>query len=118
MPVPREDKSRSRWDEQLPLVELLVRRAGAEQLVVLALTDDSPAVHDNDGVGGQDRAEAMSDDERCAFVHQALDGLLDQVLALGVDLAGGFVEDEDRRLLEDRAGDVQPLPLSAGEAAA
>ena len=52
------------------------------------------------------------------LVHQALDRLLDQVLALGVDLAGGLVEDQDRRLAEDRAGDAEALPLPAGELAA
>ena len=37
---------------------------------------------------------------------------------LGVDLAGGFVEDQDRALAQDCAGDVEALALTAGELAA
>ena len=40
---------------------------------------------------------------------------LDQLLALGVEVAGGLVEDEDLRRCEDRAGDRQPLALAAGQ---
>ena len=40
---------------------------------------------------------------------------LDELLALGVEVAGGLVEDEDLRVGEDRAGDAEALPLPAGE---
>ena len=43
---------------------------------------------------------------RPALVHQAVDRLLDQVLALGVHLAGGLVEDQDRGVAQDGAGDA------------
>ena len=49
---------------------------------------------------------------------ELLQHLVDQLLALQVDLAGGFVEDQDRRVAEDRPGQGDPLPLAAGEAAA
>ena len=35
------------------------------------------------------------------------------LLALQVDLAGGLVENEDRRVAEDRPGQGDPLPLPA-----
>ena len=41
--------------------------------------------------------------------------LLDQPLALGVEVAGGLVEDEDPRVGQDGPGDGQPLPLAAAE---
>ena len=71
-----------------------------------ALADNAAAVHHHDGVGGLDRTEAMGDDKSCrrgrarsgvvrsALVDQAVDRLLDKVLALGIDLAGGLVEDQ------------------------
>ena len=65
---------------------------------MFALPDDLAAFHHHDRVGAEDRAEAMRDHEGRALVHDAFDRLLDQVLAFGVDLAGGFVEDEDRGL--------------------
>src|SRR5215218_6134980 len=36
-------------------------------------------------------------------------------LGLGVHRAGGLVEDQDRRVLDDGAGDRQPLALATGE---
>ena len=104
-----------RRDEKLPLVELLIRFARRQQLLVLALAHDPSAIHHHNRVGAEDRAEAMGDDERRSLVQQAVDRLLDQVLALGVHLAGGFVEDEDRRLAIDRPGDAEPLLLPAGK---
>ena len=41
-----------------------------------------------------------------------------ELLALDVDLAGGFVEEQDFGIAEDRAGERNALPLTAGEAAA
>ena len=40
---------------------------------------------------------------------------MDLVFGLSVDLAGGFVEDEDRSVAEDGPGDGDALSLSAGE---
>src|SRR6185312_10805360 len=45
-------------------------------------------------------------------------GLLNEPLALGVDLAGALVKDQDRSLAEDGAGDADALFLPAGELAA
>ena len=82
------------------------------------LADDSAAFHDDDFVGGQDCAEAVSDDEGRGAVHELFDGLLDEVLAFGIDLAGGFVEDEDRGFAKDGTGDAEALSLATGELAA
>src|SRR6185437_5356706 len=46
---------------------------------------------------------------------QSFDSLLNQFFTFGIDLAGGFVEDEDRRFPEYRAGDAQSLLLTAGQ---
>src|SRR5690242_20889067 len=43
------------------------------------------------------------------------DLVLHQQLRLGVQRRGGFVEDQDRRVLQQRARDGQPLALPAGE---
>ena len=40
---------------------------------------------------------------------------LNELLALGVEIARGFVENEDLRRRQDRPGDRQPLLLAAGE---
>jgi hypothetical protein len=40
---------------------------------------------------------------------------LDQALGLGVERGGGLVEDQDRRVLQQRTGDGEALALAAGE---
>lgn len=47
----------------------------------------------------------MGDDEAGAVLHQFVEGLLDEALALGVEAARGLVKDEDRGIGENGAGD-------------
>ena len=44
-----------------------------------------------------------------AILHEAFDGVVDFGFTLGVDLAGGLVENEDGGILDDGAGDDDPL---------
>ena len=104
--------------DQLPLIQLLIDRAVVQKFIVLSLADDLAAFHDDDCVGRENRAETVGDHERRALVDQMLDGLVNQVLAFGIDLAGGFVKNQDRGLMKDGAGDAEPLFLSAGKLAA
>ena len=59
---------------------------------------------------------------RCAMTmrrpvaHRRLEGRLDHALALGVEGARRLVEEQQRRVLEDGAGDRDALPLSARQA--
>src|SRR4051812_43150470 len=103
---------------QLPLIELSVGFRSPQKLRVGSLRIDLPAIHDDDPVRTEDRAEPMGNYKRCSLVHQHFDGLLDEMLGLGIDLAGRFVEDQDGRGAENGAGDVDALFLAAGELAA
>ena len=80
-----------------------------------AALGDAAGVDHADAIGVLHGGEAVGDDQRGAALHEPLERLLDQVLALGVEGAGGLVEDEDARVLEDGAGDGHPLLLPAGE---
>ena len=60
-------------------------------------------------------------DSRCAMtndvrLHQVRERVLHEQLGLGVERRGRFVEDQDRRVLQERARDREPLPLPAGQA--
>ena len=55
----------------------------------------------------------MGDGHGGTGLHQSLQGILYQALALGVEGRGGFVEDEDRGILQDGTGDADALTLSA-----
>ena len=74
-----------------------------------------PVVEDEDEVGIGDRGEPVGDDEGGAALPQPIERPLDACLGLDVEGAGRLVEDQDRRILQDGAGDGEALALAAGE---
>ena len=87
---------------------------GDEVIVVPFLGNLSVAQHE-DAVGVPDGGEPMCDDE-CGFAFG--DGGevgLNRPLGFGVHGTGGLVEDHHGCVLEDGAGDAEPLALSAGK---
>ena len=57
----------------------------------------------------------MRDDERRPALTELGQRFLDQLLGGGVERGGGFVEDQDRRVLEEDARDGEALLLPAAE---
>ena len=57
----------------------------------------------------------MGDDQRGAKRHQLAQRFLDLDFRLRVDRGRGFVQHQDRRVLQKHAGDGQPVSLAAGE---
>src|SRR5262249_6238873 len=102
-----------RWE--LDAVELGVKTVDLEQLVVRALFVDEVVVEDDDLVGVLDRREAVRDRDGRAALHQVLEGVHDDLLRLRVERRRGLVEDEDGGVTDDRAGDPDPLALTARE---
>ena len=60
-----------------------------------------------------DGAQAVGDDQ--ARASPTAEVVVDDRLGLGVERAGGLVEHQQARVADQRAGDLQPLPLTAGE---
>ena len=58
----------------------------------------------------------MGDEDDRRFALELVDRLRELLGGLGVEVARGFVEDEELRLLEEGAGDGDALFLAAGEA--
>ena len=95
-------------------------RVGADRLLELlrrAEREDLAVIHDADAV-----AELVGllhvvrrQDDRLAGVVQAADDLPEADPALRVEAGGGLVEEQDRRVVEDRARDHQPLGEAARE---
>jgi S-adenosylmethionine:tRNA ribosyltransferase-isomerase len=67
------------------------------QTVVRPALDDLSILHQKDDGCAPDRRQAVRDDERGPALQQLGHRGLDQLLALGVEVAGGFVEDENLR---------------------
>ena len=66
-------------------------------------------------VHGGDGRQAVGDGDHGLAGHQPVEALLDRRLDLRIERAGRLVEDEDRRILEEDAGDRDALALAAGE---
>ena len=77
------------------------------------LFDDPALIHHQDAVAGEHGCEAMRDHERGAMTHQFFQRRLHQRLAFGIERGGGFVEQQQRRIAQDRARDRDALALAA-----
>ena len=102
----------------LQLDHSAVSAAAEHQFIVPAALGDSAVFDHQDLVGVADRAEAVGDDEAGAAGHQRGQRLLDEPFVFRVEVAGGFVEDQDVGIGEHGAGDGDALALAAGEAQA
>ena len=60
----------------------------------------------------------MGDDDGRSVANELFQHLVDQLLALQVDLARGLVEDQQGRIAQDRPGQGNSLPLPTGKEAA
>ena len=103
---------------ELGLVQAHIGPAHLQQFVVRARFDDAARLHHEDGVGVADGGEPVGDDEAGAAGAQVGHGVLDEGLGAGVDGRGGLVEDEDRRLGEEGAGDGEELAFAGAEVGA
>jgi hypothetical protein len=78
--------------------EIAVDVATLDQLGMAADVVDLAALQHEDRVGIDQRREPVRDDDQCTAVGDAIDVGVDDGLALGVERAGGFVEDENARV--------------------
>ena len=74
------------------------------------------AFQHHDPVGVDYAGQPVRDDHGGAPLHELAQGLVDHRLALGVDARQCLVQHQDRRVLEDGAGDGDALALAAREA--
>ena len=71
-------------------------------------------VHDDDAVGALDGGEAMRDDDGRAALHQLLQRFANPQFGFGVDAGSGFVQNQEARVVRQRAGEVDELLLAGG----
>src|SRR5439155_21173959 len=93
-----------------------VDAAARDQLGMRAMLDDAAALEDHDANGVLDRRQAMCDHERRAALHQRVDRSLHLALGFGVKRRRCFIEDQNWRVLQYRAGDCDALALPARQA--
>src|SRR5205807_1570003 len=98
-----------RLDEAVELALFL------DELLVRADFGDLAVLQDHQPRGVTQRAQAMRDREGRAAPDQPRDGVLNLPLGVRIDGGSGLVEDQDTRIVQDRAGDAHPLPLAAAK---
>lgn len=99
----------------LDMREAGVEAVEGEEFVMGAAFDDFAMAENEDEIGVSDGAEAMGYDEAGAAGHEALESLLDETFGGGVHAGGGFVEDEDRTVAKESAGDADALFFADAE---
>ena len=99
----------------LAVVERTVEGIRGVEVGVGAGGGDFAGFENDDQVGVADGGEAVRDDQDGFADDEALEGGLDEGLAVAVEGAGGLVEDEDGGVAEEGAGEGEALFLSAGE---
>ena len=80
-----------------------------------ALLGDASFVEDDDLVGVAQSGDAVGDEEGGASLHDLSEVTENRLLSVGVDRRKGVVENEDRRLADERPGQGGALFLAAGE---
>jgi hypothetical protein len=95
-------------------MERCVATAGLDQRVVGAVFDEPGALERDDAIGRAHRGEPVRNNENrapfCDFLHV----LLDNALALVIERAGRFIENQDTRIGDERTRDGDALALTAG----
>ncbi len=86
-----------------------------EQLAVIALLDDAAVLEHDQPIHLRDGREPVRDGDHGLAFHQRAEARLDRGFHFAVERRGRFVEDEDRRVLENDARDGDALALAAGE---
>lgn len=80
-----------------------------------ALFDNFAKLHDVDLVGVANGGEAMGDRDRRAVLGDVLQRSLDGGFGFVIDGGSGFIQNQDRGIFEQGAGDRQSLALTAGK---
>lgn len=76
-----------------------------------ALFDDVPSFYDHYIIGIADGRKPVGNDDRGFAFSQAAEVLLNGAFCFGVYRAGRFIEDQDGGVLQNGAGNTEPLPL-------
>src|SRR4051812_11743197 len=96
------------------LAQALIQLTRLQQLMMRALRDNLSRIHHENAIGVADAREPVRDHERRAALSQVGQRAEDCLLRERVERRGGLVEDQDRRVLQERPRDADPLPLAAG----
>ena len=91
-----------------------VAAAAPQQIVMQAALDDLAALDHQNGVGVHDGVQAVGDHDGGAVLAEMVDRLLHGFFGFRIQRRSGFIEQDDRRVLDQRPRDCDALALAAG----
>src|ERR1700683_18970 len=100
---------------ELQTMQLSVQAALRQQLRVRTALGDPAGIEYDDPIGLLDGRESVGNDEGRAVTHQLRKSRLDVTLGLAVEGGSGFIENEDRCVLEQCPRNGDALALAARE---
>src|SRR5579872_1505883 len=103
---------------RLDAVERRVAATLADQLLVRPVFDQPTAIYGDDTVASPDRGQPMGDDKHRTPLRNALHIVLNDALALVIQCAGRFIEDQDARIGHERPSNGNTLALATRKAGA
>ena len=104
-----------RSDSELLTGEIEIQAALRHELIMVTGFGDHSFFQDDDRVGFANRAQTMRDHDCRPSRHQTAEIILDGALRFGVERAGCFIENQNRRVVVDGARDGDALFLSTGK---
>ena len=100
---------------KLPIIEAGVEAVLGEEGGMMPFFHNAALIQDVDAVGTADGAEAVGDDDGGASHEEPIEGLLDLDFGDGVDIGGGFIQDQNAGGGEHGTGDADELALAERE---
>ena len=96
----------------LQLVQTIINSSLRQKFLVRALFPHAAFMKDEDTVGVLDGAEAVGDDQRGAAGEQAVESFPYEHFRFGINAGGGFIENQEARIVGQGARKIYQLPLS------
>ena len=91
--------------------------AAADQLCPWAVLDDAALLHHQDAISLAQVAEPVGDEQQGAAAEMLAQLLHQAAFGVGIEGAGGLIEDHQAGVLQHHAGDGQALLLAAAQTA-
>ena len=96
---------------ELQLRQPCIQRIVIHQLLMRTQRHQLAVIDHRNPISVFHRGQAVRDNQCGASRHQAGQGLLYQVLTFGIQRTGGLIEQQDRRIHQQRPGNCQSLTL-------
>src|SRR2546430_501854 len=97
---------------ELKLMKTCIEAGLAEELVVRPGFNDSTFLEHDDAAGGAHRGKAMGDDKRGSIFGETCQCLQEEVFGFSIKSARRFIEKQNGRILQKRAGDGKALSFA------